>query len=120
MSARHQFRLGICVLSVLSVFTSLAAGPMDRSQIEAQKLHLQNERDEIVMRYARDARECWQRFRVNDCLQTAREQRRQALSPIDKQEQGLRAAQRALMVIEREERLEAKQPDAKEPQDARP
>jgi hypothetical protein len=89
---------------------------MDRSQIEAQKLLLQTERDEIATRYTLEARLCWQRFRVNDCLQTARAQRRQALGPIDKQEQALRAAQRALMVIERQERLQAKQPDVNEPQ----
>jgi hypothetical protein len=115
MSARHRFRFSLCVLSVLSAFSSMAAEPMDRSQIEAQKLLLQTERDEIATRYTLEARLCWQRFRVNDCLQTARAQRRQALGPIDKQEQALRAAQRALMVIERQERLRAKQPDGKEP-----
>jgi hypothetical protein len=115
MSALQRFRLNLCVLFLLSAFASMAAEPMDRSQIEAQKLLLQNERDEIATRYALDARLCWQRFRVNDCLQTARVQRRQALGPIDKQEQALRATQRALMVIERQERLQAKEPDAKEP-----
>lgn len=115
MNVRHRFRLGLFVLSLLIALTSMAAEPVDRSQIEAQKDQLQGQRDEIATRYARDARECWQRFRVNDCLQSARVQRRQALNPIDKQEQALRAAQRALMVIERQDRLDAKQPEAKQP-----
>jgi hypothetical protein len=101
MSARQRFLMSLCALTLLSAFASMAAESMDRSQIEAQKRLLQHERDEIATRYANDARLCWQRFRVNDCLQTARVQRRQALSPIDKQEQALRAAQRALMVIVR-------------------
>jgi len=49
---------------------------------------------------------------VNDCLHAARLQRRQALAPIEKQEQALRAAQRAVMLTDRELRLNAKQPES--------
>jgi hypothetical protein len=57
---------------------------------------------------------------VNDCLHAARLQRRQALAPIEKQDQALRAAQRALTVIERQERLDAKQTEPKDLNDVRP
>ena len=110
-----------CLCAWLSVLSPLArAQSMDRVQIESQKLQLQKERDDIGNAYAAQAKQCWQRFWVNDCLNAARLQRRQALSPIDKQEQALRAAQRDLMVIEREERLNQKQPETPERHEAKP
>ena len=120
MSARGSFLLWLCSWCLLFVSSCLFAQPMDRPQIEAQKLTLQNERDAITAAFDHSARQCWQHFMVNNCLQSARVQRRQALAPIDKQEQALRAAQRALSVIERQERLDAKQPESKEPNDNRP
>jgi hypothetical protein len=87
---------------------------MDRAQIESQKLQLQKERDDIGMSYAAQTKQCWQHFWVNECLNAARLQRRQALTPIDQQEQALRAAQRDWMVNERAERLNLKQTETKE------
>jgi hypothetical protein len=120
MSALGMLLRVICCLCLLGGFSTRAAEPLDRPQIEAQKLLLQKERDDIATVFAVAARQCWQRFLVNDCLHAARLQRRQALSPIEKQDQALRAAQRSLAVIERQERLDAKQPESKEPHDARP
>jgi len=120
MIASSRFCRGLLGLWLLIAISSVAAEPLDRSQIEAQKLGLQQQRDDIAVTYAQAARQCWQRFMVNDCLHAARLQRRQALTPIEKQEQALLAAQRALSVIERQERLDAKQPESKEPNDVRP
>jgi hypothetical protein len=120
MSVRGCLVFSACSWCLLLAFSCLAAEPMDRPQIEAQKLALQTERDAIAAAFDRAARQCWQLFMVNNCLQSARLQRRQALAPIDKQEQTLRAAQRALSVIEREERLDAKQPESKVLNDNRP
>ena len=120
MSARGFCSRLICGLWLLAALSGMAAEPLDRPQIEVQKLALQQARDEIATAYALAARQCWQRFMVNDCLHTARLQRRQSLAPIDKQDQALRAAQRALMVIERQERLDAKQPESKQPESKEP
>lgn len=119
MSASSRFCHSVLGLWLLIAMSCVAAEPLDRSQIEAQKLGLQQQRDDIAATYAQAARQCWQRFMVNDCLHAARLQRRQALAPIEKQDQALRAAQRALTVIERQERLDAKQPESKqtEPKD---
>ena len=101
-------------------FNALAADSWDRSQIETQKLALQKERDAVNAIFEISARQCWQRFMVNDCLHSARLQRRQAMGPLDKQEHAIRAAQRALMVMERQERLDAKQPVTPELNDNQP
>ena len=120
MSTSGRFVFLLCLWCLLGAFSCLAAEPMDRPQIEAQKMALQNERNAITADFDRSARQCWQHFMVNNCLQSARLQRRQALAPIDKQEQILRDAQRALSVIERQERLDAKQPESKVLNDNRP
>lgn len=90
---------------------------MDIHAIEQQQLVLQQEREAIAQRYDREARQCWQRFMVNDCLQASRLQRRQALRPVDQQEHALRAAKRALAVAERQQRLDAKQTETRAPDD---
>lgn len=110
-----------CWVAWLTGLYSLAsAQSLDRVQIESQKLQLQNERDDIGRAYAAQAKQCWQRFWVNECLNAARLQRRQALSPIDQQEQTLRAAQRERRVNERDERLNMKQPETLERHDLKP
>jgi len=120
MSVRGCFLFSACGWWLSFAFSCLAAESMDRSQIEAQKWALQSERDAVAVAFDRAARQCWQHFMVNNCLEVARLQRRQALAPIDMQEQALRAAQRALSVMERQERLDAKQPESKELNDNRP
>lgn len=89
-----------------------SAEPLDRAQIEVRQQALQKEREEIGEIFINASRQCWQRFMVNDCLHAARLQRRQALAPIEKQEQALRAAQRAVMLTDRQLRLNAKQPES--------
>lgn len=78
--------------------------------LEQQQQALQSERDEVSQRFEAQAKVCWQRFLVNDCLQEARAQRRLALKPIEQREQALKAVRRAQAVKDRNERLEAKQP----------
>lgn len=109
MNARAIIVRLLCGWFGCAAFGALATEPLDRSQIETQKLALQKERDAVHAIFEASARQCWQRFMVNDCLHAARLQRRQAMAPLDQQDQALRVAQRALMVIERQERLDAKQ-----------
>ena len=117
MKLRHWVFAG-CMGGTLAAFCSAAeVVSMDRAHIDAQKIELQNARDAIMQAYETSSRHCWQRFMVNDCLHAARAQRRRDLEPIEKQEQSLRAAQRALTAMEREERLRSKQPLPEESHD---
>lgn len=119
--SKMRWLSGACLCAWLWTLNPLAvAQTMDRAQIEMQKLQLQKEREDIMRSYEASVRQCWQRFMVNDCLREARKQKYLALSPIEKQEQALRAAQRALTAIEREERLQAKQPKPEMPHADRP
>ncbi len=120
MSARGFWLPLICGVSLSLACSSHASEPLDRAQIQAQKEALQLEREAIAANYALAARQCWQQFMVNDCLSSARLQRRQSLAPVEKQEQALRAVQRAMSVIERQERLDAKQPQTQGFNDSRP
>ena len=119
MSTVRTFGRWVCVLCWLAACAATAQ-PMDRADIDAQKAALDAQRETIAETYAQTAHQCWQRFLVNDCLHAARLQRRQALAPIQKQEQALRAAQRALSAQERQQRLEAKQPQPEAAHDAKP
>ena len=119
MSARLRFIRRVCWGAMVVSLGSSAQEVMDRAQIAAQKRMLQNEREAITTTYEIEARQCWQKFTVNDCLQAARVKRRQDVALVTTQEQALRAAQRALTVMERQERLGAKQPELQVPYDVR-
>jgi hypothetical protein len=100
--------LGAGLLFAVCVFAHAQNGvPLSLDQ---QQQALQSERDEVSQRFDAQAKACWQRFMVNDCLQEARAQRRSALRPIEQREQALKAVRRAQAVKDRAERLEAKQP----------
>jgi hypothetical protein len=97
------------------------ATPTTDAQTYDQKQHvLQMQRDAVSQRYGQAAKQCWQIFLVNDCLQQARLDRRRELAPIEKQENALRAAKRAQAVADRQERLEAKKPSVETPDDNPP
>lgn len=86
-----------------------------------QKLQvLQDKRDTIIQRYDYSAKQCWQLFMVNDCLQAARQERRRAMEPIDRQEHAVRAEKRAQAVADRLERLDAKKPPLEITNDSQP
>lgn len=54
------------------------------------------------------ARACWQRFAVNDCLLQVRRQARTTREPLQAQLQALRLRERELLGLQREQRLQEK------------
>jgi hypothetical protein len=104
----------------LSHLVAHAAPTADTLSHEHQQHLLQEQREAILGRYGQAAKQCWQIFMVNDCLQQARLARRRELVPVEKQENTLRAAKRAQAVADRQERLEAKKPVLETPDDNRP
>lgn len=96
------------IVVLLCVLSSRASQATD-AQTHEQKLQiLQDKRAAIIQRYDHSAKQCWQLFMVNDCLQAARQERRRAIEPIDQQEHAVRAEKRAQAVADRLERLDAK------------
>ena len=115
MKALTRCVLWCCGWACCLTWHAIAADSLNKSQLEIQKKLLQKERENVAVNFDTEARLCWQKFMVNDCLQEARLQRRQQLALIAKQEQALRVMQRELSVMERQERLDAKQPDLQVP-----
>lgn len=76
--------------------------------IEAQRMVLAEEKKKIFDQFHDNAKACWQKFAVNDCLAKARQQKYQSLSPLDQREIDLNTRQRALKESERRLRLSDK------------
>ncbi|MFY7865105.1 hypothetical protein [Roseateles sp.] len=116
-SAQRFFGLGLMALSWTLVGSAMA-GPADSVQLERQ-LELQKlsqQRADLDQRFNAESLLCEQRFAVNDCLERARVQRKQALAPvvareqeIDKLERRERAEAQRLRVIEREREAAAQE-----------
>ncbi len=77
-------------------------------RIAAERVQLEAEREQTEQAHDVRARECWQRFAVNDCLREVRRSRRAALDPIRARELELNAEERAWRTRQREERLQDK------------
>lgn len=77
-------------------------------RIAAERAQLQADRDRIEQMLDSRARECWQRFAVNDCLSEVRRSRRSALEPIRAAELALNVQERAWRTLQRDERLRDK------------
>ena len=105
---------------LLCVLSSHASQVTEILAPEQKLQDLQDKRAAIVQRFDRSARQCWQLFMVNDCLQAARQERRRAMEPIDRQEQAVRAEKRAQAVADRRERLDAKKPSLEMTHDSQP
>lgn len=78
------------------------------ARIALERAQLQAEREQAERAHDARARECWQRFAVNDCLREVRRSRRAALDPIRARELALNAEERAWRTRQREERLQDK------------
>jgi hypothetical protein len=107
-------------VALLCHVTAQASQTPDVQSYDQKQQVLQAQREVVSQRYGQAAKQCWQTFMVNDCLQQARLERRRELVPIDKQENALRAAKRAQAVADRQERLESKKPLIETSDDNRP
>ena len=108
-----------CYKAVLFLFLgwacSLAMAQSDHSmllpEIEAiaeQRIALAEEKKVILDHFQVAYKSCWKQFAVNDCLFKAKQQKYQALSPLDQREIALNARQRVLKELERQQRISDK------------
>ena len=94
---------------------SLAMAQSDHSMqlpeteaIAEQRLGLAAEKKVILGQFQIASKSCWKQFAVNDCLFKAKQQKYQALAPLDQLEMALNARQRVLKVLERQQRISGK------------
>jgi hypothetical protein len=99
---------GISFLSVAQPETSSLNNQAEANFIEAQRVILADEKKKVFDQFQENAKACWQKFAVNDCLSKARQQKYQSLNPLDQREIALNTRQRALKEIERRQRLSDK------------
>ena len=83
--------------------------------IAEQRIALAEEKKVILDQFQVASKACWNQFAVNDCLFKAKQQKYQALSPLDQREMALNARQRVLKESERQQRIAGKTQDT--PQD---
>ena len=85
--------------------------PPEMKAISEQRLSLAEEKKVIMDQFQESSKACWQQFAVNDCLFKAKQQKYQALSPLDQREIALNARQRVLKESERQQRILGKSPE---------
>jgi hypothetical protein len=111
-----------CTKAVVCVFTGLAWSlvmaqsdnaiqPPEMKAISEQRLALAEEKKVIMDHFQESSKACWRQFAVNDCLFKAKQQKYQALSPLDQREIALNARQRVLKESERQQRISGKSPE---------
>ncbi len=90
--------------AIVALVAALAGVPALRAQDDAslQRQRIAAQRAEVQARYEEEAQRCRQRFAVNDCLDAARRQRRQALAVLQEQQFALDEAERARRAADRE------------------
>ena len=97
------------------VFAGLAAWAQPSEglpeRIRQQRERLEQERQRIIEAHEAQAKDCWQKFAVNDCLSAVRKSKRAQLDPIHLRELELNAQERDWRTRQREERLQNKAPD---------
>jgi hypothetical protein len=76
--------------------------------ISKQRIALADEKKIILDHFHEASKACWKQFAVNDCLFKAKQQKYQALSPLDQREMVLNARQRVLKESERQQRISDK------------
>ena len=76
--------------------------------IAEQRTSLAVEKKIILDHFQETSKACWKQFAVNDCLFKAKQQKYQALSPLDQREIALNARQRVLKELERQQRISDK------------
>ena len=88
-----------------------AIQPPEMKAISEQRLALAEEKKVIMDHFQESSKACWRQFAVNDCLFKAKQQKYQALSPLDQREIALNARQRVLKESERQQRISGKSPE---------
>jgi hypothetical protein len=84
---------------------------MQLSETEAiaqQRIALVEEKKVILDHFHEASKGCWKQFAVNDCLFKAKQQKYQALLPLDQREIALNVRQRVLKEAERQQRISGK------------
>ena len=76
--------------------------------IAQQRIALAEEKKVILDHFHEASKACWKQFAVNDCLFKAKQQKYQALAPLDQREMALNARQRVLKESERQQRISGK------------
>jgi len=76
--------------------------------IAQQRVALAEEKKVILDHFHEASKACWKQFAVNDCLFKAKQQKYQALSPLDQRDIALNARQRVLKELERQQRISDK------------
>ena len=76
--------------------------------IAKQRIALAEEKKVILDHFHEASKACWKQFAVNDCLFKAKQQKYQALAPLDQLEMALNARQRVLKELERQQRISGK------------
>ena len=81
---------------------------LETEAIAQQRIALVEEKKVILDHFHEASKGCWKQFAVNDCLFKAKQQKYQALSPLDQREIALNARQRVLKELERQQRISDK------------
>jgi len=76
--------------------------------IAQQRIALVEEKKVILDHFHEASKGCWKQFAVNDCLFKAKQQKYQALLPLDQREIALNVRQRVLKEAERQQRMSGK------------
>jgi hypothetical protein len=79
--------------------------------IRVQREAIAQDRQAVMTAFTQNAKACWQKFAVNDCLRDARKTRRAALEPLRQQDLVLNTQERLWRTEQRDLRLQGKQPE---------
>ena len=82
------------------------------TEINQQREALAQTRARITLEHEQMAKDCWQKFAVNDCLSVVRKSRRTQLDPIHQNELELNAQEREWRAQQRDERLKSKRQES--------
>ena len=99
------------IASVFAIAQALASEPnaaIELNEIALETSALNDQKSQVLQIYQSDAKACWQKFAVNDCLAKARRDKYQRLAPIEQLEIILNAKRRELKEADRIQRLNEK------------
>ena len=97
-----------CTCSLAMAQSDHALQLPETQAIAEQRSALAEEKKVILNQFQTAYKVCWKQFAVNDCLFIAKQQKYQALAPLDQLEMALNARQRVLKELERQQRISGK------------
>ena len=86
--------------------------PLDDAQVQAKRDALASERTAAGARYTQAEAQCWKRFAVTPCIESAAHERRATMDQLRADDIALQDEQRKRRLQRAEERLQGKQEDA--------